>query len=126
MLHEVSSFALAGLMRKRSEALRQPQILGIINRTVKDRRYFTLQRVDKDGPQLRWILQGIPNNAEAFRITHEIGVAEFHGRCPAKPQLLLPANHAVSVVPPDQNSPGQSQTHRCLKLLRVHQKSTIS
>src|SRR5215831_1684737 len=52
MLHEVSSFAQVGLMRKRSEALRQPEILGIINRTVNDHRYSTLQRVDQDGPQL--------------------------------------------------------------------------
>src|SRR5262245_58997341 len=39
-------------MRKRFEALRQPQILGIVNRTVDDRGDSALQRVDKDGTQL--------------------------------------------------------------------------
>ena len=43
-----------------------------------------------------------------------------------KTNLLIPANHAIPIVPPDEDDDRQAKAHRRFKFLRIHHEACVT
>src|SRR5207249_9979472 len=66
------------------------------------------------------------DRAETLRERDQVRVAEVHRHRAPEADLLVPPDHAVAVVPPDQRHHRNAQTHGGLELLHVHEKPAVS
>src|SRR4029077_7920623 len=94
--------------------------------TIDHSRHVALQGILEDWTEFRSLRYAIAGGPKTLRIAHEIRIAEIHRRGSAETNLLLPANDAVSIVPPDQDDQRELQPDRRLQLLGVHHESSVS
>src|SRR4029077_15575212 len=94
--------------------------------TIDHSRHVALQGILEDWTEFRSLRYAIAGGPKALRIAHEIRIAEIHRRGSAETDLLLPANDAVYIVPPDKDDERELQPDRRLQLLGVHHESSVA